>query len=46
MTGTLIGAIIRDGKALFPHGDDTLQPGDRAILFTEASRVQEVEKAL
>jgi trk system potassium uptake protein TrkA len=46
MTGSLIGAIVRDGVALFPHGDDTLQPGDRAIIFTEARRVREVERAL
>jgi trk system potassium uptake protein len=46
MTGSLIGAIVRDGTAIFPHGDDVLQPGDRAILFTESSRVAEVERAL
>ena len=46
LTGTLIGAIIRDGQAIFPHGADALQPGDRAILFAEAPRVQEVERAL
>jgi trk system potassium uptake protein TrkA len=46
MTGSLIGAIIRNGTAIFPHGDDVLEPGDRAILFTEAHRVPEVEKAL
>jgi trk system potassium uptake protein TrkA len=46
MTGSLIGAIVRDGVAIFPHGDDMLQPGDRAILFTESSRVAEVERAL
>jgi trk system potassium uptake protein TrkA len=46
MTGSLIGAIVRDGTAIFPHGDDILQPGDRAILFTESSRVAEVERAL
>ena len=39
MTGSLIGAIVRDGRAIFPHGDDTLEPGDRAIIFTESSRV-------
>src|ERR687890_2207850 len=33
MTGALIGAIVRDGNAIFPHGDDVLLPGDRAILF-------------
>lgn len=46
MTGSLIGAVIRDGQALFPHGDDMLMPGDRAILFTESRRVREVERAL
>jgi trk system potassium uptake protein len=46
MTGSLIGAIVRDGTAIFPHGDDMLQPGDRAILFTESSRVADVERAL
>jgi trk system potassium uptake protein TrkA len=46
MTGSLIGAIVRDGTAIFPHGDDMLEPGDRAILFTESSRVSEVERAL
>ena len=46
MTGSLIGAIVRNGKALFPHGGDVLEPGDRAIIFTESSRVSIVEKAL
>jgi trk system potassium uptake protein TrkA len=46
MTGSLIGAIVRDGQAIFPHGEDRLEPGDRAIIFTESSRVAEVEKAL
>ena len=46
MTGSLIGAIVRDGRAIFPHGNDRLEPGDRAIIFTESSRVPEVEKAL
>jgi trk system potassium uptake protein TrkA len=46
MTGSLIGAIVRNGAAFFPHGDDQLEPGDRAIIFTESSRVPEVERAL
>jgi trk system potassium uptake protein TrkA len=46
MTGSLIGAIVREGKAMFPHGDDMLQPGDRAIIFTETSRTGLVERAL
>jgi len=46
MTGSLIGAIVRDERAIFPHGDDMLEPGDRAIIFTEAARVGQVERAL
>jgi trk system potassium uptake protein len=45
-TGALIGAIVRNGKALFPHGEDMLQAGDRVIVFTESKRVAIVEKAL
>ena len=46
MTGALIGAIVRDGKAIFPHGDDMLEPGDRVIVFTESARAKRVESAL
>jgi trk system potassium uptake protein len=45
-TGSLIGAVVRDGRAMFPHGNDILQAGDRAIIFTPSSRVQEVERRL
>jgi trk system potassium uptake protein len=44
--GGLIGAIVRDGRAIFPRGDDVLRAGDRAIIFTESKRVVEVEQAL
>jgi trk system potassium uptake protein TrkA len=46
MTGALIGAIVRNGRAIFPHGDDVLLPGDRVIVFTEARRASWVEKVL
>ena len=46
MTGALIGAVVRDGRAIFPHGDDVLMAGDRAIVFTESKRVAEVERGL
>jgi trk system potassium uptake protein TrkA len=45
-TGSVIGAIVRDGKAIFPHGDTALRAGDRVIVFTEADRAAEVEQAL
>ena len=46
VTGSFVGAIVRDGKAIIPHGKDVLRPGDRAILFTESRRAAEVERAL
>ena len=44
--GAVIGAIVRDGKAVFPHSDDVLLAGDRVIVFTESSRVADVERIL
>ena len=44
--GAMIGAIVRDGRAVFPRSDDVLQAGDRVIVFTEAARVPDVERVL
>ncbi len=44
--GALIGAVVRNGIAVFPHGNDVLLAGDRAILFTDANRAAAVERAL
>jgi trk system potassium uptake protein TrkA len=44
--GSIIGAIVRDGAAIFPHGDDVLQAGDRVIIFTEAANAPWVVEAL
>ena len=46
-TGSVIGAVVRDGgRVLFPHGSDTLEPGDRVIIFVESRRASLVEKVL
>ena len=45
-TGSVIGAIIRDGSVLFPHGSDSLLAGDRVIIFVESRRAALVEKVL
>jgi trk system potassium uptake protein TrkA len=45
-TGSVIGALIRDGRVIFPHGDDQLLPGDRVIIFVESRRAALVEKVL
>jgi trk system potassium uptake protein len=44
--GSIIGAIVRNGTAIFPHGDDVLQAGDRVIIFTEAPNAPWVVEAL
>ena len=45
-TGSVIGAIIRDGRVIFPHGSDSLLAGDRVIIFVESRRAALVEKVL
>jgi trk system potassium uptake protein TrkA len=45
-TGSVIGAIIRDGSAIFPKGDDVLRAGDRVIIFVESRRASLVERVL
>jgi trk system potassium uptake protein len=45
-TGSVIGAVIRDGNVLFPHRSDVLRAGDRVIVFVEAQRASLVERAL
>jgi trk system potassium uptake protein TrkA len=44
--GSIIGAIVRNGSAIFPHGDDVLEAGDRVIIFTEAANAPWVVEAL
>jgi trk system potassium uptake protein TrkA len=44
--GALIGAIVRNGSAIFPRSDDVLRAGDRVIVFTESSRASVVEQVL
>jgi trk system potassium uptake protein len=46
VTGTQIGAVIRNGNAIFPHGSETLRAGDRVIVFVESKRASLVERAL
>ena len=45
--GALIGAIVRDGKAIFPHGDDVLAAGrPRDHLHRVAARARGREGAV
>jgi len=45
-TGSMIGAIIREGRAIFPHSTELLRAGDRVIIFVEARRASLVERVL
>jgi trk system potassium uptake protein TrkA len=45
-TGSIIGAVIRNGTVSFPHGSDVLHAGDRVIVFVESRRASIVEHAL
>jgi trk system potassium uptake protein TrkA len=45
-TGSVIGAVIRDGEVLFPHASDVLEAGDRVIVFVESARASIAERAL
>jgi trk system potassium uptake protein TrkA len=45
-TGSVIGAVIRDGQVLFPHASDVLEAGDRVIVFVESARASIAERAL
>ena len=45
-TGSVIGAIVRDGSPIFPRGSDVLRAGDRVIVFVESRRASLVERVL
>ena len=45
-TGSVIGAIIRNGDAIIPHSKDVLRAGDRVIVFVESRRASTVERIL
>ena len=39
-----IGAIFRGGKVIIPDGETQVQVKDRAIIFSSAESVREVEQ--
>src|SRR5215218_4842600 len=45
-TGSVIGAVIRNGTVLFPHKSDVRHADDRVIIFVESRRAAVVEQAL
>jgi Trk K+ transport system NAD-binding subunit len=41
---SIIGAVIRDGRAFVPRGPDRIQPGDRLIIFTTHAAAERVRE--
>lgn len=42
--GAVVGAMLRDGKMMVPHGDDAPLPGDDVIVFALKSAVKRVQR--
>ena len=40
----ILGSLVRGDQILIPHGDDRLEPNDRAIIFTLAKQARKVSK--
>jgi len=44
LDGLRIGAVVRNGQVLQPHGDFTVRAHDRVVLFAMADRIKRVEQ--
>ena len=42
--GAIVGAVAREGEVLIPTGGDVLRVGDKVVVFTVESAVDEVER--
>lgn len=42
--GVVVGALVRDGEVIIPHGDTVVRPNDRVVIFAAAEAVKKVEK--
>lgn len=42
--GIIIGAVVRDGKVLKPHGDTRILAGDRIIVLARADQLRNAEQ--
>jgi len=42
--GCILGSLVRGSRILIPHGDDHLEPGDKAVIFTLAKQARKVSK--
>jgi len=42
--GAIVGAIVKDDQMIVPKGDARIMPGDRVLVFTLPSALNELEK--
>ena len=42
--GSMVGAIVRDGKVIIPRADTVIKPADRVILFATETVIKKVER--
>ena len=43
-SNAIVGAVIREGKVIIPHGENIISEGDRVIIFTMASDIKKLEQ--
>jgi len=41
---SIIGAIIRKGEIIIPHGEDFINDGDKVIIFTKITEIKKIEQ--
>ncbi len=41
--GSLVGAVVRDGRPFIPSGDSVIQPGDNLVIFFTKEAARKVE---
>jgi trk system potassium uptake protein TrkA len=42
--GAIVGMVVRDGEPFIPRGQDVLEPGDDAVVFTVEESAEKVER--
>jgi trk system potassium uptake protein TrkA len=43
---SLVAAIVRDSQTIIPHGDDSIYPGDRLIMFARTNVIARLADAI
>ena len=42
--GVLVGALVRSKEVIIPRGEETIERGDRVIIFSPHDAIKKVEK--